>query len=89
MSPKVIDELQQAIQEHGTEPVQVVDRATNTRYVLVRAEQYDRVVALLGSDEEFHPRELYPLVEKSFRKAGWDDPAMDVYNDYDAHRPNP
>jgi len=46
----------------------------------MRADQYERVKALF-EEEEFNPRELYPLIEESFRKAGWDDPEMDLYND--------
>ena len=89
MTPKIIDDLQHAIEEHGTEPVHVVDRSTKKRYVLVPEEQYERLKALLGADEDLDPRELYPVIEKAFGKAGWDDPAMDVYNDDDAHRPKP
>jgi hypothetical protein len=89
MSPKVIDDLQAAIDEHGNEPVKLVDRATKAEYVILPAELYERVKALIGTEEDFKPRELYPLVEQAFRRAGWDDPAMDEYNDYDAHRPKP
>ena len=54
------------------------------------AEQFERFKALFGGDsEESDLHALYPLVEQSFGKAGWDDPEMDVYNDYDAHRPKP
>jgi hypothetical protein len=28
----------------------------------------------------------YPLTAKSAATAGWDDPEMDVYNDYDSHK---
>jgi hypothetical protein len=89
MTPKLADDQRQALAEQGGSPVYVVDPATNARYVLLRAEQYDRVKALFADGEDSDPRELYPLVEQSFLKAGWDDPAMDVYNDYDAHRPKP
>lgn len=89
MSPKVIDDLQQAIDEHPGEPVKLVDRVTKAEYVILSVEQYERVKSLIGDDEAFNPRDLYPLVEQSFRQAGWDDPAMDVYDNYDAHRPKP
>ena len=32
--------------------------------------------------EEFDIRQSYPLQEQVAREAGWDDPAMDEYNDY-------
>ena len=40
----------------------------------------------LFDEGECSPSALYPLVTESFLRAGWDDPEMDVYNDYDAHR---
>jgi hypothetical protein len=38
------------------------------------------------SDDTFDIRESYPAQEQVAAAAGWDDPAMDDYNDYDAHR---
>jgi hypothetical protein len=88
MTPNLTDDLRQAIEERGGRPVYLLDASTNTRYVLLRAEQFEKVKALFGEDsEERDFRAMYPLVEESFRKAGWDDPEMDSYNDYDAHRP--
>jgi hypothetical protein len=89
MTPKLTDDQRQAIEAHGGSPVYLVDADTNTTYVLIRADQYEKVKALFGEDEDFDPRELYPLVEQTFLRAGWDDPEMDVYNEYDAHRPKP
>jgi hypothetical protein len=87
MTPKLTDDLQQAIEERGGAPLYLVD-AANNRYVLLRAEQFEKVKALIGDDvNENDSRALYPLIEQSFGKAGWDDPEMDAYNDYDAHRP--
>jgi hypothetical protein len=85
MTPKLTDDQRHAIEEHNGQPVYLIDAATNAGYVLMKAEQYAKVKALF-EDEEGHPRELYPLVEQSFLKAGWADPAMDAYDDYDAHR---
>jgi hypothetical protein len=36
--------------------------------------------------DEHDPRRLYPLIAKTAGAAGWDDPVMDDYNDYDAHK---
>jgi hypothetical protein len=79
------DDLRHAL-EQGVGPVRLVDAATNEHYVIMRADQYERAKALFEEDES-HPRAVYPFVEQSFGKAGWDQPEMDVYNDYDAHRP--
>jgi hypothetical protein len=84
MTLKLSDDLRQAIEEHGGKPLYLVD-ATNHRYVLVRADRYEKLQRLLGEDD-LDPRDMYPLIDKVM-KEDWDDPAMDVYNDYDAHRP--
>jgi hypothetical protein len=85
MTTKLTDDLRQALEQEGSNPVYLVDATTNANYVIMRADQYEKVKALF-EEEEFNPRELYPLVERSLLKAGWDDPAMDEYNDYDTHR---
>jgi hypothetical protein len=80
------DDLRQAIAKEGGSPVHLVDAATDVHYVLMRADQYDNLRALFADGEEFDVRELYPLMAKSAAAAGWDDPALDAYNDYDAHK---
>ena len=60
--------------------------ATNVHYVLMRAEQYENLSALFAEGKEFVARELYPLIAKSVASAGWDDPDLDAYNDYGAHK---
>ena len=60
-------------------PPRVVDPRTNRTYVLVSAEQYDRIRALL--EEECDIRAAYPLMDAVASKEGWDDPSMDIYND--------
>ena len=86
MTTKLSDDLRQAIEKEGGSPVHLVDAATNVHYVLMRAEQYENLRALFAEGEEFDPRELYPLMAKAAASAGWDDPDMDAYNDYDAHK---
>jgi hypothetical protein len=88
MIPKLSDDIQQALDARGGAPLYVMD-ARNTTYVLIRADQYEKLKALFGEDEDFDPRELYSLIEQSFLKAGWDDPEMDAYNEYEAHHPKP
>jgi hypothetical protein len=86
MTTNLPDDLRQAIEKEGGSPVHIVDAATNAHYVLMRAEQYDNLNGSFASDEKFHPRDFYPLITKSAASAGWDDPDMDTYNDYDAHK---
>ena len=58
----------------------VVDPRTNTAYILVRADVYERMRGLLG--EDFHPSEAYPAIDRAFAEA-WDDPKMDDYDRYE------
>ena len=88
MTAKLSDELQQAIDQHPDGPVQVVDPRTNTVYYLVTDDQYQYWHALTRQDD-FDPREAYEAADQVARGAGWDDPAMDAYNDSDADRPTP
>jgi hypothetical protein len=48
------------------DPVRVRDPKTNEVYVLVRAEIYER---------------MRPVLDGFARRAGWDDPEMDVYDE--------
>ena len=66
-------------------PLPVVDTETKDLYYLISATAFEKVRALLSLDE-FSPAELYPLIAKTAAAAGWDDPAMDVYDEYDKHR---
>ena len=54
---------------------------TQTEYVIVKADVYDRIRAL--ADET---RTAYPLAMKVFGQDGWDDPQMDEYNVLDPRR---
>ena len=85
MTVKLSPEQEEALKQHGHCPVEVVDRSGNVAYVLVPAEDYERIRPLLEGDE-FDVRETYPVQEKVARAEGWADPAMDDYDDYDAHR---
>jgi hypothetical protein len=66
MTPKLTDDQRQAIEEHGGEPVYLVDTTTNATYVLMRAEQFEKVRMLLHA--EFDPREVYPFVDRVMRE---------------------
>jgi hypothetical protein len=52
---------------NGEMPPRVRDPQTNETYVLVRAEDYER---------------MRKIVDGITRRAGWDDPALDVYEKY-------
>ncbi len=81
-------EQHQSMAREEEAPPRVLDPVNHTRYVLVREEVYDRVRRLLDTDEDHFARDLAPHVMEVFGRDGWDDPAMDVYNELDP-RVNP
>jgi hypothetical protein len=85
MSIILSPELQQAVAAHPGEPIELVDETSQARYVLLPGEQFDRIKALVTS-EEFDIRESYAAQNATLAAAGWDDPELDIYNDYDANR---
>jgi hypothetical protein len=48
--PTLPAELRQQIEEAGDDPVRIEDPETHTAYVLLKAEVYDRIKPLLGSE---------------------------------------
>jgi hypothetical protein len=78
-------EQHQALVEHEGELIEVIDEVSHARFVLLPIEQFDRIKALLTADE-FDVRDSYAAQSAALGAAGWDDAALDIYNDYDANR---
>ena len=68
----------------GPEPARAVDPLTQETYVLVREDLFERMKGIL--DSNFDVREAYPLTDALAAKEGWDDPAMDIYDDLDPRK---
>jgi hypothetical protein len=66
-------------------PVRVTDPACNNTYVLVQENVYERFKSLFEADPVTEQERLFQL-EQFGKRAGWDDPEMDVYNDLDPRR---
>ena len=82
-------EQRKAVASDPETPPRVLDPSTHTKYVLVREEVYDRARLLFEADDDGHfVRDMTPHVLEIFGRDGWDDPAMDVYNELDP-RTNP
>lgn len=81
MSVELSIDQRQAIDAAGT-PLKVVDPSTGNVYVLVREAVFARVQSLLSDDLA----DTYSAQIESAMRAGWDDPVMDEYGDYDQHR---
>jgi hypothetical protein len=72
-------EVRQAVEQSGH--AELVDPDTNATYVVIRAEQYERVKGILDPTEA-----IYPLLDEVFRE-GWHTPQMAEYDDYESRRP--
>ena len=66
--------------------VHFTDPQTQLECVLLRADVFDRVRTLLVDDRPLTQEEKLAAIEAAGLRAGWDDPALDVYEQY---RKNP
>jgi hypothetical protein len=83
MITQLSDDLRQAIEQEGDSPIHLVDATTNVHYVLLRADQYERVKAILEREEDdFDPREAYPFIDDVMREDDADDPTLESYQSY-------
>jgi hypothetical protein len=78
-------ELRQAVDAAGEQPVPIIDPETNQRYVLLRAEVYERLQVLFDQGSLSEGEQRF-LLQEAGKRAGWDDPAMDIYNDLDPRK---
>jgi hypothetical protein len=82
MTVKLPDELRTAVVANPGTPVELVDEQTHVSYVLLRSEEFQRLKTAAADDLS----DTYPAQMESALRAGWADPQMDEYNDYDAHQ---
>ena len=81
MTLLLTDEQVHAVSAQSDEPLRLVDPNTNQVFVLLCADDYERVRSLL--EDDYNIRDTYPAQFASAMRAGWGDPAMDDYNNYD------
>jgi hypothetical protein len=86
MSLKLTDEMREAVQQRAGRPVAVEDEQTHVQYVLLPLQIYRQLQADF-TDESFDPTDAYSAQSLTAGAAGWDDPEMSIYDNYDAHRP--
>lgn len=80
MTVKLTAEQHEAICREDGKLVRAIDEAANTSYVLVPEEVFERVRTLFDDSSRSEAEQRFHLREMG-RRAGWDDPEMDVYND--------
>ena len=80
------EQLRKELQQTNGKEVRVWDPDTRKEYVILSAEVYERLKNLLYEDSDWTPEEQLRLLAESGKRAGWDDPKMDVYDNYDENR---
>ena len=71
------------LEKNGTEPVRLLDRATNIEYVLVRAEVYERLKQLLADDLP----DTAALMNEVMAEDDAKDPYLESYQEYAQEAP--
>ena len=66
-------------------PARVSDPARSATFVLVQADVYERFKSLFEEDPVTEQERLFQL-QQFGKRAGWDDPEMDVYDELDPRR---
>jgi hypothetical protein len=64
-----------------------IDPRTRETYALVPLSVYERFKAFFEEDP-VTPEEQRYLLREAGKRAGWDDPEMDIYNDLDPRKPS-
>lgn len=67
-----------ALQGHS--PLEITDPSRETTFVPVRADIYERFKSLFEEDPVTERERMFHL-QQFGRRAGWDDPEMDVYDE--------
>ena len=93
---ELTDEQVHALESRDATPPRLVNPRTQEAFVLLRIDEYERLRDDAYDDSPWTRDELqavaeqsqslrglYPHVMEVFGREGWDDPAMDVYDELD------
>jgi hypothetical protein len=69
------------------EPVRVEVPEVGAECFVVRADVFERIKSLVYDDSPLTDDEKTQLLIEAGRRAGWDDPEMDIYNDLGPRSP--
>lgn len=82
MNAILSDELARAIDAQGDLPLRAMSPTTGKQYVVVSEELYERLKPLFENVPISSAEQQFLLGRVGIR-AGWDEPNMDAYDDYD------
>lgn len=85
MIAKLNFDLAKAVDQQGDVPVQAVHPETGKVFFLISEDRY-RQLRLLLEDGPISKQEQQFLLAEGGKRAGWDAPEMDAYDQYDAKR---
>jgi len=85
MSIQLTSEQWADVQRQEESPVRVSTPSRAAAFVLLKADVYERFKSLFEEDPTTDQERQFQL-QQFGRRAGWDDPAMDVYDDLDPRR---
>ena len=70
---------QQALDQVRAEPLKIIDQRTKQTYVLLRADEYDQLLA--GADDNIDMRQVAELVERNMKEYDLGDSVLESYQD--------
>jgi hypothetical protein len=85
MTARLTDEMRKALAQQGNRFAYVEDPQTHMNYVLLPKAEYDRIRSLVEAGDN-SVRVAYEAQNQVARAQGWDDPEMDIYENYDQHK---
>lgn len=85
MTIQLTPEQWHTVLEGQGSPVRVSDPSDTETFVLLRFEIYERFRSLFEDVPVSQEERQYQL-QQFGKRAGWDDPEMDIYNDLDPRR---
>ena len=74
-----------SLAQEGESPLWVIAPTNGARFILLKEEVYERVKSLFEEDPITEQERLFQL-EQFGKRAGWDDPERDIYNELDPRR---
>ena len=86
MALVLTNDLAHALDVQGDAPLRTVHPVTGKAFFLVSEDCYQRLRPMFENVPMSLDEQRFHLLEAG-RRAGWDDAAMEAYDDYDVNRP--
>lgn len=84
MNAILSDDLARAVEAHGDLPLRIVNPVTGKHYIVLSEDLYERLKPLF-EHIPLSAAEMQFQLKQVGARAGWDEPEMDGYDEYDQH----